>query len=91
VVVIVVVDVVVVVGIANASLARCIQSPVLIVVMKLRYHSSQETIGLYIAAIVTNHSRRVQIAIVAADLAGSLNEPDQSKPGRFVRGGTQAF
>lgn len=86
-----VVDVVVVVGIANANHARCIQSPALIVVMKLRYHSSQEMIGLYIAAIVTNHSRKVQIAIVAAGLAGSLNEPDQSKPGRFVRGSAQAF
>ena len=83
--------VVVVVVIANANPARCTQSPVLIVVMKLRYRSSQETIGLSIAAIVTSRSPKVQVVIVVADLAGSLYEPDQSKPRRFIRGSTQAF
>lgn len=78
-----------VVDTANANPAKCTQPPALIVVMKHRCLSSREMIGLSIAATVIN--RRVPVAIVAADLAGSLHEPDQSKSRRFIRDSTQAF
>ena len=64
------------VGITNANLARCTQQSVLTVGMKPRSLSSLERIDLCIAAIVTSHSRKVRVAIVAVDRAGNLYEPD---------------
>ena len=68
-------------GITNANLAKCTQQHVLTVAMKHWYLFSHEKIDLCIAAIVINHSRKARAAIVAADLAGNLHEPDQSEPG----------
>ena len=68
--------------IANASLARCIQLPALIVVMKHRYLSSHEMIGLSIAAIVTSHRVRAA-AITTAARAGSSDDRNFSAPWRF--------
>jgi len=78
-----VVDIVVgdaVVAIANANPVRCTQQPVLTVAMKHKYLFSHERIDLCIAAIVTSRSRKTRVAIVAADLAGNRDEPDQREP-----------
>jgi hypothetical protein len=69
---------IVVVGIVNANPARCTQQFVLTVAMKHKYLFSRERIDLCIAAIVT--SRKARVAIVAADRAGNLHEPDQREP-----------
>ncbi len=71
-------------GIANANRARCTQQRVLAVAMRRKCLLSHERIGLYIAASVTSRSRKAQVAIVAADLAGKCDEPDQGEPRGFV-------
>ena len=71
-------------GIAIARPVKCIQLSALAVAMKRRYLSSRERTDPYIAAIVSNRSRQTRVATVATEIAGSLYEPDQSEPGRFV-------
>ena len=66
----------VVVGIANANLARCTQQSVPTVAMRHRCLSSPERIDLCIAAIVTSRNRKTRVAVATVGLAGNLHEPD---------------
>ena len=67
-------------GLANANPARCTQQPVPTVAMRHKCLFSHERIGLCIAASVTSRSRKARGAVVAAELAGNLDEPDQREP-----------